>query len=329
MSEKETIVFCVHGANQADKDPAKDYATWSDAFELEDACLELKNVILGNENDEIKNYHLEKHNNCDFPQYNGWASAWYGGIWQSLLDKPESERFSTRLSPSKDGEKDERVFLLEKIERGAMKKHFDELVPFYELAVIKDSNKTLYEEICSKVVDDLWEATEEGVKDFVMVGHSMGCCVCYNVLSHMTRVVDGQPPAAIEGALSPEYTEKIKKMTESSSKPFGLITFGNYMGYNWAQKANTRILYGERSRHYVYPDYSPRWFNFFTLFGGDPYIIDDLLESSIIGDDIDAYDDVSVWRVPFTNIGHGRHQWFRRDSFTNKMRSKLKKHLYR
>ncbi len=329
MAARETVIFCLHGANQADKDKDINEKTWKDAFELEEDCVALHNVMNGGENDAIKAYHHDKHGGSDYPQYVGWYSAWYGKIWQRLEQLPEKERFSSRLSPSMDGEVDERLLLLEKIERRAMKKHFDELVPFYDLGVCADSGKTMYEEICAQVLADLFIATDNGSKDFVMLGHSMGCCVSYNLLSHMTRVGEGKTPAAIEGALSDEYTRAVTDFVHGQSKPFGLLTFGNYMGYNWAQKANTRILYGGRDRHYVYPDYSPRWFNFYTLFGGDPYIIDDLLESTIVSDEVDSYDDVRVWRVPLANIGHGRHNWFRRDSFTKRMRKKFTRHLYR
>ncbi len=329
MGSKETVVICVHGANQEDKTEAENHRVWSQALELEKESRQVRGVLSGENNEEISEYHIKKHIGCEFPQYVGWTSAWYGGVWQRLKKLPKSNRFSGILNPSQDGEVDERRYLLDIIERTAMRNHFDELVPFYELAVCNDTGKTLYEEVCRKVLDQIIVATENGSKDYILIGHSMGCAVTYNVLSHMSKIAEGEDPVDIPSALSSEYLDKLSQFISKPGKPFGLLTFGNYIGYNWSQKANTRLLYGERKRHYVYPDIIPRWYNFYTILGGDPYILDDKMEDTIISDEKDGYEDVRVWRVPPFNIGHGRHAWFRRDSFSKQLLKKLKWHIYR
>jgi hypothetical protein len=78
----------------------------------------------------------------------------------------------------------------------------------------------------------------------------------------------------------------------------------------------------------VYPDACGRWHNFFTVAGGDPYVLDDTLGDSMEGDRTRDFQDVPVWRWPGTNIGHGRSNWFRRKNFVAGVRDVLETHLY-
>ena len=157
----------------------------------------------------------------------------------------------------------------------------DELVPFYELAVIKDQQQTLYSAICEKTLRDIIKYTNDGEKAFVVLAHSMGCAVSFNVLSHLTHAQLGKPLVAIPGAISPHYEALVHDFV-NKGQCFGLVTFGNYTGYNFAMKLNANILTGEAKNEYRYPTFSPWWFNFYTVLGGDPYIIDDKLDDDVL-----------------------------------------------
>ena len=106
------------------------------------------------------------------------------------------------------------------------------------------------------------------------------------------------------------------------------MTLGNYTGYNWTQRLNNMLLYGEAKRQFVYPNAVGRWYNFWTPLGGDPFVLDDILEDSMVNDEEDRYDDVMVYRIPFTEIGHDRHHWFQRDSFIKQLCKRMERHLY-
>jgi hypothetical protein len=228
---------------------------------------------------------------------------------------------------SADEDRDDRADLLEKVERGVMKKHFDELVPFYELAVRKQSGETLYESICNRILDQIIAATKDDMH-YVIIAHSMGCAVSYNVLTHIGCAKSNKKYCPIQGALSEAYRKKVKQFADSGSRCFGLLTFGNYTGYDWCQRLNNRLLFGHKEKQYVYPKAVGRWYNFWTLSGGDPYIIDDQLDDDIVDDNDDRYEDVMVRRLIFSNIGHGRAKWFRRNQFAKKLRRKMAYHLY-
>lgn len=329
MSGKETMVLLIHGANQADKSEALNKQTWENALKVESHSLKVKGLLSGEHNDEIARYHERNHQGLTYPVYRGWVAPWYGDIWQSIESQKRdgTNPFQARLNKSSDEDENDRGSLLEKIEQKGMQKHFDELVPFYELAVRSDNDQTLYESICGSVLDQLIEATGSRM-NYVLVAHSMGCAVSYNVMSHISCASEGEDYCRIEGALSDAYRGKVSAFADSQSKCLGLMTFGNYIGYNWCQGLNNRLLYGELKKQYVYPSAVGRWFNFWTISGGDPYIIDDMLGDDIVDDTDGRYDDVLVWRPPFVNIGHGRDNWFRRNQFAKKLYDRMAKHLY-
>ncbi len=214
-------------------------------------------------------------------------------------------------------------------QRSVMKKFFDELVPFYELAVIKSENITFYEKICSKFLDDLIAATNNGQRDYVLVGHSMGCAVTYNVMSHISNQKKNKPYCTHNPKiLSDAYRQKVKSFVETNSHCFGLMTFGNYTGYDWCQKLNNKTLYGELKEQFVYPDSIGKWFNYWTFLGGDPFILDDQIGDDMINNKAKNFKDIIVFRAPFKNVGHRRRKWFKRKDFVNKLVKQLKFSLY-
>ncbi len=324
MAAKNTVVLFVHGANQAEKNEDKNTKTWEESFNVTEHAKAVLQLVSGNDNTEINSYHESKHQGQDYPQYVGWSAPWYGDVWAGIA--AQSEPFDKRLNEY-DEAKDDSNSIIEKIERSAMQKHFDELVPFYELAVIKNDGRTLYEAICHKLLDQLIRATADD-KCYVLVGHSMGCAVTYNVMSHISCAQNNLDYCPIDGTLSLDYRQAVSRFAAGSAKCFGLLTFGNYTGYDWCQRLNNRILFGEYKEQYVYPRAIGRWFNFWTVLGGDPYILDDQLGDNIVSDDEGEYEDVMVWRVPGSKIGHGRTTWFRRSQFSKKLRKKMVRHLY-
>jgi len=326
MSAKTTKVLFVHGANQADKNEEKNLITWQEAFDVTKYANKVQQLVEGNDNADVQAYHQKNHQGRDYPEYSGWMACWYGDVWRGIVAATQTEPFAERLNES-DEAKDERISILEKIERRAMKKHFDELVPFYELAVINDDGRTFYEAICHRFLNQLINSTNSQ-HHYVLVSHSMGCAVTYNVMSHISCAQAGIEYCPIDGTLSQSYRQAIAEFANSSAKCFGLLTFGNYTGYDWCQRLNNRILFGEYKEQYVYPKAIGRWYNFWTLFGGDPYILDDKLSDDIVSDNDGRYDDVMVFRMPGTQIGHGRAMWFRRRQFAKKLRDKMSRHLY-
>lgn len=328
MSARETVVLFTHGANQAGRSEDQNKQTWEEAFNVDKHARKIQSLIAGDDNDEIRQYHEKKHQGCDYPKYTDWTAPWYGDIWANI--EAQGDPLEERLNQSSDKENKERGSILgsvlEKIEHKGIENHFDELAPFYELAVQRDG-KTLYEAICNKFLGQLIRATEGG-KCYVLVAHSMGCAVSYNVMTHISCAESEPEYCPIEGTLSAAYREKVKDFAASHSKCFGLLTFGNYTGYNWCQRLNNRLLFGESKNQYVYPDAVGRWFNFWTLLGGDPYILDDRMGDDIVDDQHDNYDDVMVRRIPGTNIGHGRKNWFQRNQFAKKLRRNMARHLY-
>ena len=326
MAGRDTVTLLVHGANQADKSKLTNQEVWKRALNQDQNAQDVSALLSGARNQEIADYHTGKHPGSDFPVYQGWVAPWYGSVWQEVSKK--ADRFGKRLNVSEAKDKKERGGLLAKIERRGMRKHFDELVPFYELAVRKDNGETLYESICEAFLDQLVEATEGGVKSYVLIGHSMGCAVTYNVMSHVSCAALGRAYCEIDGALSDDYRRKVADFAATGAVCFGLLTFGNYTGYNWCQRLNHRLLFGEAEASYVYPDAVKRWYNFWTLAGGDPYIIDDRLSDTMVDLSGGRYDDVTVLRVPGTEIGHGRNAWFGRKNFARKLQDKMAYHLY-
>ena len=326
MAGKNTVVLMVHGANQARKNAQKNSEIWQAALSADEHAQRVSALIAGENNERIAEYHKEKHPASDYPLYEGWVAPWYGSVWQEVSQR--SQPFGARLNRSVDSDKKERKGLLEKIERKGMRKHFDELVPFYELAVRKENEETLYESICKAFLDQLVSATVDGRKDYVLIGHSMGCAVTYNVMTHISCASQDKPYCGISGTLSDAYREQVSAFAAKKSRCLGLMTFGNYTGYNWCQRMNHRLLFGADEEAYVYPDAVSRWYNFWTIGGGDPYIIDDRLSDTMVDAPAGRYDDVAVMRMPGTNIGHGRLAWFGRRNFAGKLRDKMAYHLY-
>jgi hypothetical protein len=338
MAAKETVVIAIHGANQAKKTESENKATWEAAFSVEADNYEMVVPLMnGEKNDDVAAYHNRKHAGSDFPAYVGWKPMWYGNVWRDLKDDSDNmidSALGERLNAQPTEMVDECQGLisaigskLEAIERQVMQKHFDELVPFYELAVIEAQGQTLYSAICEKALRDIVQHTDGGEEAFLLLAHSMGCAVSFNVLSHLTHAREGQPLTAIAGALSPEYEALVHEFANKNVQCFGLATFGNYTGYDFTMKLNARILTGEARNEYQYPTYCPWWYNFFTVLGGDPYVLDDKLDDDVI-DHNDEYDDVPVWRVPFTGIGHSLDKWFARDSFVRGLRKRLRSAFY-
>ena len=147
-------------------------------------------------------------------------------------------------------------------------------------------------------------------------------------MTHLSLARQGQSLTAIEGAVSDAYRQKVHDFVNKPGRCFGLMTFGNYTGYNWCQRLNNKLLYGQARRQFVYPDEVGRWRNFWTLLGGDPYILDDQLGNTMVDAEDDRFDDLVVWRNPFSEIGHGRTTWFSRDNFVKKLSRQLERHLY-
>jgi len=329
MSAKITKVLFVHGANQANKDKEKNLRTWQEAFDVSKYANKVQQLVEGNYNTDVQAYHKKNHQGRDYPEYSGWMALWYGDVWKNIV-AAQTEPFAKRLDENEKSYKaikNDRNSILEKLEHWVMEKHFDELVPFYELAVINDDGRTFYEAICQQFLNQLIESTNSQ-HNYVLVAHSMGCAVTYNVMSHISCAQANTGYCLIDGTLSQSYRQAIAEFANSSAKCFGLLTFGNYMGYNWCQRLNNRILFGEYKKQYVYPKAIGRWYNFWTMLGGDPYIIDDRLGNDIVGDKNGRYDDVSVPRMPGTKIGHGRAMWFRRNTFAKKLRDKMFQDLY-
>lgn len=326
MSGKETVVLLVHGANQARKSKQKNEKLWNDALSTDTYAKKVLALIDGEDNQAIAEYHAAKHPASDYPAYGRWVAPWYGSVWKEV--SATAKPFGARLNGSANKDEKERTVLLERIQRKNMRQHFDELVPFYELAVRKDNGETLYESICKAFLDQLIAATEDGEKAYVLVGHSMGCAVTYNVMTHISCAAAAREYCPIDGALSSEYRQKVADFAAKGARCFGLLTFGNYTGYNWCQRLNHKLLFGEAKETFVYPDAVGRWYNFWTVAGGDPYIIDDRLSDTMVDGQGGRYDDVAVFRVPGSAIGHGRGTWFGRKNFSTKLREKMAYHLY-
>lgn len=326
MSGKETVVLLVHGANQARKNKQKNEKLWSKALRTDTYAQRVLALFNGSDNQTIADYHAAKHPTSDYPVYSGWVAPWYGSAWKEVSQTPKP--FGARLNASANEDNKQRTVLLERIQRKGMRQHFDELVPFYELAVRKDNGQTLYESICNAFLEQLVAATEGGQKSYVLIGHSMGCAVTYNVMTHISCAATGQAYCQIDGALSSEYRQKVADFASKSARCFGLLTFGNYTGYNWCQRLNHKLLFGQSKETYVYPDAVTRWYNFWTVAGGDPYIIDDRLSDTMVDRRAARYDDVAVFRVPGSAIGHGRGTWFGRKDFSTKLWEKMAFHLY-
>ena len=335
MSAKKTVIVFVHGANQGDKNESKNHQLWKEAFEVSSQGRDkLVPLLNGNINAEISVFHKSKNLNRSFPEYIGWKSAWYGAIYKELHENREDSPFGDNLNPrSKEDDENLKSILKEtsnRIQREIMEEFFDELVPFYELAVIKDEGITFYEKICSKLLDDLILATNNGQYNYVLVGHSMGCAVTYNVMSHISNQKENKPYCiSIPNILSDTYREKVQNFAEQNSHCFGLMTLGNYTGYNWCQRLNNQILYGELKKQFVYPSAVSKWFNFWTFLGGDSVVIDDQIGDDMINDDEGNFKDIIILRLPFVNIGHQRPNWFKRVNFVNILVKKLKHSLYK
>ena len=324
MPAIDTEIVFVHGANQGEKTEEKNRQTWEEAFRVEDDNAErILPLLTGERNAQIAEVHKSRHAGCRYPAFGGTRFAWYGDVFGSI----EAESgFGVALNDSREEDEEERHSLLDLVERIVMQRHFDELVPFYELRTDQASGTTMYETICRRVLDTIDAATDGGRKGLVLVGHSMGCAVSYNVLTHLDCASHGRAYAQIDGALSDEYRAKVQEL--AAIPAFGLMTFGNYTGYNWCQRLNNRLLFGTPRKQFVYPEILGAWRNYWTMNNSDPYIIDDSLEHSIVADDEDRFDDVRVWTWPFQNIGHGRANWFARDSFIKKLCNQLERHLY-
>ena len=329
MSAKKTVIIFVHGANQGDKNEAKNHQVWKEAFQVSSQGRnKLIPLLNGNINAEISSFHKDKNPNRSFPEYIGWKSAWYGALY-----KEHHENFEDKLNPlsAEDNENKDLIFnkTSNRLQRKIMKEFFDELVPFYELAVIQNEGLTFYEKVCSKFLDDLILATNNGEYDYVLVGHSMGCAVTYNVMSHISNQKENIAYCNhITGILTNTYRQKVKEFVDKNSQCFGLMTFGNYTGYNWCQRLNNQILYGELKRQFIYPSAVSKWFNFWTFLGGDPVIIDDIIGDDMVNDDAGNFKDITIFRIPLVNVGHQRTNWFKRANFVNNLVKKLKHSLY-
>ena len=337
MSDRETVTLLLHGANQAFEDEedtvprdAEDNAqTWEDALDVESRSKKIRQLLTGEYQEEVDRHHQHNHANRLYPKFSGYRCPWYGDVYGEVRNQLDG----VRLNPSEgieslDKEQAGLMGKIEEIQREKMKKHFDELVPFYELAVTDKDNRTLYELVCERLLKEIADLTSQG-KDYIIIAHSMGCAVSYNVLSHLSCCSAGSEYCAIDGALSDDYRALVKQVVDSDSRCFGLATFGNYTAYNWCQKLNNQILYGEPVKQFVYPQSAAKWFNFWTTLGGDPYILDDQLEETFVDDEEDRFSDVAVRRIPLLSpIGHGRKTWFSRNGFSKQVFEKLAWHLY-
>lgn len=55
MPAKDTIVIFIHGANQSEKNEAKNLQTWKEAFAVDNNARKVENLVSGNENHILKN----------------------------------------------------------------------------------------------------------------------------------------------------------------------------------------------------------------------------------------------------------------------------------
>ena len=335
--DKLVVPILVHGANQSARllsstsFESQNANAWDTALQEAPSVLQTLN---GQHNEKITDYHSKKNAGKNAPYYEvnnlRRYCAWYGSVWESHCAnrEPDGDGGFNYKEPLPGSLKDQ-MNLLDKMidsdksgsekvllsERAAMDKFFAELVPFYELNTIVQTGKTLYGSICQALLEDIATLTNNGEIDYVIIAHSMGCAVSYNVLSHIDRMMSGNDPVAVQSdVLSDSYLELLKIISSGSGRCQGLLTFGNYIGYNYCSRLNNYILTGEFSKTYKYPISLARWVNCYTFLGGDPYIIDDKLGSSIDGHD-GRFRDERVWRIPLRNIGHGRENWFKRSDF--------------
>ena len=216
MPAKKTVVIFVHGANQRKKSERRNREVWHASFQLNS---QLPPLLNGQKNKEIAEFHQSKDSQRIFPEYIRWDSAWYGSIYIDLKQKTSGKPFGENLNPDLKKERGLKLAEISDLnQRSVMKKFFDELVPFYELAVIKAENITFYEKICSKFLDDLIAATKDGERDYVLVGHSMGCAVTYNVMSHISNEKKNNPYCNHNSKiLSDAYRQKVKSFVETNS----------------------------------------------------------------------------------------------------------------
>ena len=352
MAAKTTVPILVHGANQTAKErteiPYED-RNLSARDEALACAPDVLSCLKGERTDDIAKRHTKKDPAADYPEYffRGAAkhSIWYGGVWEKYCwdEVPDGDGAFTYKEP-RAGALQDQYGLGDKLyasrpkgiklgvlatERGVMDKCFAELVPFYELRTVVATGTTLYSEICEAFLDDLVTLTDQGTLDYVLIAHSMGCAVSYNVMSHLSLVIAGQKPhnPALKGVLSPSYEKKLKAFAKKPAQCLGMLTFANYTGFNYAQALNHHVLFGGFKKLYPYPDAVLCWRNFFTFLGGDLYILDDTLRKTITGPNKKRFKDERVWRIPFTNIGHGRENWFKRNDFEDDMKDVLLKDL--
>jgi len=348
MPAKSTKAVFLHGANQAGKGSGQltsedtNLARWEEAFQV--SRHNIRDIIEGKENKAIGEFHQGYSVDRVYPEFCGWKPIWYGGVYEKycLQDDPEK-----RYEPNEGSFRDDRLnqidrdtYLgwyqlmskrLDRAEFKVMKTRFAELNPFYELAVLDATGRTFYEEILRTALKQLEDITEQGKYHYILIGHSMGCAVSYNLLMHFSLLEQGKTPSAIPGALSDEYVESLKQFIASGARCMGLLTFGNYTGYNWCQRLNYRILHGGEGEKikYQYPSICPKWWNMWTVMGGDPAVIDDNLGNSIENKpEGDRFRDIPIFRIPFMNIGHGRPSWFKRGGFSKGLARALKQEFY-
>lgn len=340
--DKLVVPILVHGANQSARllsstsFESQNANAWDSALQEAPSVLQ---TLKGHYNDKITDYHSEKNTGKNVPYYEvsdlRRHCAWYGSVWESHCAnrEPDGDGGFNYKEPLPGSLKDN-MNLLDKMiasdtsssekvllsERAAMDKFFAELVPFYELNTIVQTGKTLYGTICQALLEDIATLTDNGEIDYIIIAHSMGCAVSYNVLSHLDQVISGNEPLAVKSAdvLSADYLNLLKVVSSGNGRCQGLLTFGNYIGYNYCSRLNNYILTGDFTKKYKYPISLARWVNCYTFLGGDPYIIDDKLGNSIEGHD-GRFRDERVWRIPMRNIGHGRENWFKRSDFERDM----------
>ena len=347
---KLVIPILVHGANQSAKEltgatfESQNADAWESAFK---EAPSVSKALDGQFNEKIKTYHSKKNRGKNAPYYevNNLRThcAWYGSVWEThcAYSEPDGDGGYHYKDPLPGSLKDQ-MNLLDKMfetdpsvakkvlltERAAMDKFFAELVPFYELNTIVQTGTTLYSSICQALLEDIATLTDNGEIDYIIIAHSMGCAVSYNVLSHLDRVLSGNEPVAVQSdVLSDNYLELLKIVSSGNGRCRGLLTFGNYIGYNYCSRMNNYILTGEFSKTYQYPVSLEKWVNCYTFLGGDPYIIDDKLGNSIDRHE-GRFRDEKVWRIPLKNIGHGRENWFKRSDFERDVRRFLCEEIY-
>lgn len=360
MSTRRTLPVLVHGANQSARSlyDEKKKITYSSYEEMSNAAWDealdkgekILRVLNGSNNEAIETYHQNQNPGQDVPAYEFYKieahAVFYGDIWNTYCSNcvPDGDGGYTYKEPRLGSLRDDyeifkelmtgkepagkKLHLLAK-ERGAMDKFFAELVPFYELYTLTATGTTLYSEICESFLDDLTVITEGGTVDYVLLAHSMGCAVTYNFLVHLSNLREGRPlvNAALNGVLAESYMEKLNAFNEARAECLGLLTFGNYTAYNYAQRCNHHILFGGFETKYPYPKAARLWRNYYTALGGDPYIIDDTLGKAVTGGTPGQFKDVRIARIPLTNIGHGRDNWFRRNDFERDVVKTLTKEL--